>query len=429
MDKKWVNVAVIGTGRIYNDAHRSCYANEYSKNMVLIGLCDLRDDLAKKQLKWIKKKYKKDLKKAKKDSSESAERIKFGLDNLKIYSDYSKMLDQLEGTVDLIDNCTHGRGHIMYSIQAMNHGIHACAEKPPGVNWWDVKRAVEAEKKTGKYFQLNENECYNRPVQKAREVVQAGTIGKIDEVTINFGHGGPYVPYVIGETGLPHFIDPILSGGGCLQDLAPHGISKAFWPIYQPGAKVISCKTKILERRKNPRIMSGQKFESPVDDWAEAELVVYDPRTNSNYDMEITTSWCGGFPHPMSIEGEEGILTIGGIPKSKDQGAVIYPMDDNEDIKYIAANQDEWEPRRTHTREIQFFCQNILEGKPSDTNSVFALALQEILSIHYFSKLKNKNVTLEEMNEWGQEIANESKTPQDAIDKISIELVKAVDLK
>ncbi|MHA1717173.1 MAG: Gfo/Idh/MocA family protein [Promethearchaeota archaeon] len=444
MSKKWINIAVVGTGRIYEDAHRDAYINKASKNLMIIALCDMREDLVKKQFKWIKKKYEIRYKKAKKKGLEDQERFKFALDNLKTYTNYEKMLDDLEGTLDLVDNCTHGRGHIPLSVQAMEHGYHAMAEKPPGTNWWDVRRAVEAEKKTGKFFQLNENVCYERPTQKAREVIQEGHLGKIEEVSIAFGHGGPYIPYTFGKesyniggkiykfkTKLPHFIDPIMAGGGCLQDLAPHGISKAFFPIFvkYPESRVLTCETKVLKRRKNPRIMSGKPFESPVDDWAEAILELHDPRTNSNYTMIVTTSWCGApSAFPFSIEGEKGALTIVQNPNTKKYEPVIYPEDEDAEEKFFGINDDPWEPFKSHTREIQIFCDNILKGKPSNTPATYALALQEIISIQYFSKLMGKKVTIEDLDAFGENIAAKHENPQDAVDEISIKLTSAVDL-
>ncbi|MBD3188635.1 hypothetical protein GF325_17535 [Candidatus Bathyarchaeota archaeon] len=430
MSDKWINVAVVGTGKIYNDAHRDAYINKYSKNIALIGLCDRFKDLAKEQFKWMKKRYQRLLKRAKKkENTDDIERIKFALDHLKVWKEYSRMLDDLEGVLDLVDNCTHGAGHIPLSVEAMEHGYHAMSEKPPGLNWWDVKRAVEAEEKTGKYFQLNENVCYERPTQRCREVIMGGKIGKVGELTVAFGHGGPYIPYTIGETGLPHFIDPVLSGGGCLQDLAPHGISKAFWPV-GPGSRVMSCETTVLERRKNPRIMSEKPFESPVDDWAEAELILHDPRTNSEYTMNVVTSWCGSpSAFPFGIEGEKGTLSIAQNPDSKKYEPVLYPDDPDEDQVYFEVEDDPWEPFRGHIREIQIFADHILHDTPSSTPASYALALQECLSIQYFSKLQGKEVTVEEMDEWGKEIMDNHDDEQLAIETISLELVKAVDLK
>ncbi len=424
MAKDFISVAVVGTGKIFQDAHRKAYTNTASTNNVVIALCDIRGDLVQDQLKGLKKDYEKLLAKAKKkENTAQVERLKFGLDHLKSFTDFGKMLDAVEGTCDLVDNCTPGRTHVPLSVQAMEHGYHAMAEKPPGINWWDVKRLVDAEKKTGKCYQLNENVCYERPVQAMRRVIADGDLGAVLEIEVHFGHGGPYVPYHFSEAGLPHFIDPLWSGGGCLQDLAPHGISRAFWPV-GPGARVVSCTTKTLERRQSPRIMSGQPFDNKLDDYAEAALEMWDPRTKKPFSIKVTTSWCGSFAFPFGIDGEKGTMSIGQDPKTKAYSPVIFADDGD---KYFPVDKDSWDPFEGYAREVQIYCDNLLHGWPSNTPAEYALRLQECLSIQYFSKLVKKKATLDEMEGWGKGIAAKQTSYQDAVDEIAKALTGAVD--
>jgi len=426
MAKNWVNVGIVGCGHIYNDAHRNAYINSASKNNVVIALCDIREDLVKEQLEFLKKNYEKMKEKAqKKNDTVQVEKFTFALENLKSYTDYDKMLTEMKGKLDLIDNCTQGNLHIPFAIKALENGCHAMAEKPPGMNFWDVRRIVEAEKKTGKHFQLSEQVCYERPVQKMRQIIQEGKLGKITHLEVHFGHGGPYIPYVIGKTGLPHFIDPTLSGGGCLQDLAPHGISRAFWPV-GPGARVVSCETKKLERRKNPRVMTGKEFVSPVDDWAEAVVEFHDSRTNSNFTMNVETSWCGSFPNPCTIEGENGELSI-----KKHLIRLSYEpciTDKNGKDTFFGLDKDELDAHGQYNREIQIFCDKILKNQVSDTDGDYALRLEEIISMHYFSKLMKRKVTIEEMEKWAAEIDKKVGGGQKAVDEIALQFASTVDL-
>lgn len=420
MTKDWVNLAVVGTGRIYNDAHRHTFAHPATNHIAVVGLCDMREKLVKDQYKWLMKQYKGRLKQAqKKKDAPNIERIKYAMDNCKIYTSYDKMLDELEGKVDVLDNATHGRNHIPLSVQAMERKMHAMAEKPPGLNWMDVKRVVRAEEKTKKNFHLLEHVCYERAVQKMRQVIISGQVGTIQNCKVQFGHGGPYVPNVMGDTGLPHFIDPLLCGGGTLQDLGPHGIARVLWPL-GPGVKAISCQTRKIERRKNPRTMSGKNFESKVDDYAEALLECYDPRTKSNFKMDVTTSWCGGYTFPFDIETDKGNLNmLKGAP-------CLFDEDGNE--KIFKVEEDPWEPKEAHIREIQIFCKNIQQGKPSETGAEFALRLEETISLQYFAKLMKKKVTIEEMDAWGEQIVQAEKDEQKGIDAIVLKLLSVVDL-
>ncbi len=419
MAKTWANVAILGTGRIYNDGHRKTFVHPASTNNVVVAFCDVQENLAKDQMKWLKKGYEKQLKQAKKKGvAAEVERLTFGLSHLKVYTSIDKMLDELEGTLDVIDNCTPGRLHIPLSVQAMEHGVHAMAEKPPGLNWWDVKRAVAAEQKTKKSYHLMECVCYDRPLQKCRQLIQDGVLGKIKHAFVPYGHGGPYIPHFFTENKLPHFIDPLWCGGGTLQDLAPHGISKALWPI-GPETRVISCETKILERRQNPRKMSKKPFTSVVDDWAEADLELSDPRTNSNYTMHSVASWCGGVSRAFTIEGEKGTLEV-------EKGHPVLTAPDGKKTTF-PVDKDNWADDM-YMREIQIFCDNILHGKPSDTPAGYALHLQETMSIQYFAKLMKRRATREEMDAWGEQVTSSAKSEQEKVDAVTLSLLKGIDL-
>jgi hypothetical protein len=210
-----------------------------------------------------------------------------------------------------------------------------------------------------------------------------------------------------------------------LQDLAPHGISRAFWPV-GTGAKVVACTTKTLERRQSPRIMSGKPFDNKLDDYAEAELEMWDPRKKKPFIMNVTTSWCGSFAFPFSIEGEKGTMSIGQDPKRKAYSPVIFSDDGD---KYFPLDEDNWDPFEGYPREIQIYSDNLLHGKPSNTPAEYALRLQECLSIQYFSKLMKKKATIDEMEGWAAGIAAKHASYQDGIDEIAKALTGAVDQK
>ncbi len=222
---------------------------------------------------------------------------------------------------------------------------------------------------------------------------------------------------------MPHFIDPLLSGGGVNQDLAPHGISKAFWPV-GAGSRVVACENKVMERRRNPRDMSGKSFVCPVDYWVESELELFDPRTNSNYTMSVKTSWCGGFRNAFMIEGEKGKMTDG-IHFFRPAPLLI----DNNKKKTFPVDKDQWEPHNPYVREIEQFADCILHDKPTDAGAEYALRLEETLSIQYFSKLMKRKVTMDELDAWADEILANADDEQKAIDDIALQFTGAIDLK
>jgi predicted dehydrogenase len=418
MAKSFLHTAIVGIGKIYEDGHEIIY--KQGQCVAPIALVDWDEKRATAKMKDLKKK----IEKAAKKGEEWAE---VSMNQLKVYTDFDQMLKELEGTVELIDNCTHGEYHVPLSMKALEHDINVMCEKPPALNWFQLIPLVEAESKSKGKYQLNENVCYDKITQAARQAITSGQLGDIIKMEIQFGHGGPYWPYVVSKEGVPHFIDPLLSGGGCLQDLAPHGISKAFWPVGE-GAKVLRGSCDILERRDKNRKMSGKQVDCRVDDFAHGVFAAFDPRTNKEFIMDITTSWCGSFPLQYRIEGTKGIMEPGFNKEAKQYCPVIKQPNSKSEV-YVELPKDNFHKTLDKVRQTEIFVHNILNGNKSHTDSVYALRLEEIISMHYFSKMRGKEATVEEMNEWGKEMLSKNQNDyQKTVNAICLEFQKAITL-
>ena len=79
-------------------------------------------------------------------------------------------------------------------------------------------------------------------------------------------------------------------------------------------------------------------------------------------------------------------------------------IDEKDKETFFPLDKDQWEPHNQYVREIQIFADKLLHDRPSDTPAEYALRLEEILSIQYFSKLMKRQVTMEEMDAWADEI-------------------------
>ncbi len=141
--------------------------------------------LAQAQFAWLKGEYEKRLIiLQKKKDSKNIERVKYALENMKVYTSFDKMLDETEGNLDLIDNCTHGRAHVQLAIQAMDQGVNAMAEKPPALNFMDARWLVKMEEKSGKRFQLSEQMRFEPVEQKMRKLIATGILGSIKHLQV-----------------------------------------------------------------------------------------------------------------------------------------------------------------------------------------------------------------------------------------------------
>ncbi|MHA1821164.1 MAG: Gfo/Idh/MocA family protein [Promethearchaeota archaeon] len=417
LEKDWINTAIVGIGRIYFDGHEKIYLT--TKEFAPIALVDWDTNRAETAKAHI-------LNSLKKDKSPRAEFIR---NNIKVFKTFNDMLSELKGVIEFVDNCTHNKEHVPVSIKALENNIHVQTEKPPARNWAETEKLLEVAQNSKAFYQLAEHVCFEKPIIAMRKAILLGQIGDIEYVEINFGHNGPYWPFVVNnETKLPHFIDPDLGGGGCVQDLGPHGISQGLWPLGD-WVEIKSCKTLILERRRSDRKMSGKLVDSPVDDYAVAEFKGINNKTGKEFKMKVTTSWCGQPPgEKVKIVGEKGTMVLGHSRIIKKKVPII--IDKNGKKKYVKLPKDKYHPWNSKIRETQMFANSIRLKKPSLVGPEYALRLQEVLSLHYFSKLMQREVTLEEMREWGHKIMEENGGDwKKAADVITAKFASAVDIK
>lgn len=114
--------------------------------------------------------------------------------------------------------------HAPQTIQALRAGKHVICEKPMAMNEVEARSMVQAANESGKLFGVAYyRRCYPK-VQRAKELLQEGVIGKpvVAEVTNHMWFDG---------TGSRSWLfDPAKAGGGPLFDIASHRIDVLnFW--------------------------------------------------------------------------------------------------------------------------------------------------------------------------------------------------------
>jgi 1,5-anhydro-D-fructose reductase (1,5-anhydro-D-mannitol-forming) len=108
--------------------------------------------------------------------------------------------------------------HGPQTIQALQAGKHVICEKPMAMNEAEAREMVEAGKKSGKLFGVAYyRRCYPK-IQRARELIEAGVIGRpvFAELTNHM--------WFDGSGGRQWLFDPTKAGGGPLFDIASHRI-------------------------------------------------------------------------------------------------------------------------------------------------------------------------------------------------------------
>jgi predicted dehydrogenase len=97
---------------------------------------------------------------------------------------------------------------------AASHGKGVACTKPLGRNADEAAAMLAAVTDAGVYNAYLENVVFNVETIRMREMIDAGSIGRVTTFRAREGHSGPHAA---------HFWDAELAGGGALLDMASHG--------------------------------------------------------------------------------------------------------------------------------------------------------------------------------------------------------------
>ena len=155
-----LKIAVIGCGSIAQNRHLLEYqANE---NVEIKAVCDIVEERARK----IGQLY-----------------------GATLYTDYEVLLKEEE--IDAVSVCLPNYLHAPVSIAALNAGAHVLCEKPMATSKEEAEEMIQAAEKNGKKLMIAHNQRFVPSHVKAKELIEAGAIGKVYSFRTAFGHGGP----------------------------------------------------------------------------------------------------------------------------------------------------------------------------------------------------------------------------------------------
>ncbi len=118
--------------------------------------------------------------------------------------------------------------HALQTIQSLRAGKHVLCEKPMAMNEAEARTMLQAAEESGKTFGVAYyRRCYPK-VQRAKQLLAAGAIGKpvLAELT---SHG-----WFDGQGSRSWLVDPAKAGGGPLFDIASHRIDVLNFLFGQP---------------------------------------------------------------------------------------------------------------------------------------------------------------------------------------------------
>jgi predicted dehydrogenase len=94
-----------------------------------------------------------------------------------MYANLDEMLR--DGRLDAVDLCVPHHLHASLAVKALETGRHVLVEKPIATTVADAERMVEAAAKRNLTLCISENYPFLEPFRRARQLIQAGEIGRL----------------------------------------------------------------------------------------------------------------------------------------------------------------------------------------------------------------------------------------------------------
>jgi predicted dehydrogenase len=259
-------------------------------------------------------------------------------------------LEQLLGRpdIDAVSICVANAQHAAYACQALAAGKHVLCEKPMAMDSQEAAQMVKAAQAAGRNLFIGQNQRLAPAHRQAKELLDAGALGRIIRVTSTFAHAGPETWSVDGAGSW--FFDPKRAGSGALADL---GIHKLDLVRHLLGCKYKTAWAQLCTLDK--RDAQGQPIG--VDDNACCVLT-----TDGGALCTISASWTnyGQEDNSTLLEGEAGRLHIYHHPE---HALVLERRDGSTQVWDAPALQTNG--NQTHSGVIDCFVEDLLCGRPA----------------------------------------------------------------
>jgi myo-inositol 2-dehydrogenase / D-chiro-inositol 1-dehydrogenase len=151
---------------------------------------------------------------------------KYGM--LRVHADHTALLADPE--VDVICVGLPNDRHHRVVLDAAAAGKHVICEKPLATSLARGREMVAACRNAGVMLAIAEQLCFAPKLVRARDLVQAGELGRVFRVFQRHQHGGPHSRW---------FFERSAAGGGVLMDMGCHSIEVARWVLGRPPARAV----------------------------------------------------------------------------------------------------------------------------------------------------------------------------------------------
>ncbi len=221
-------------------------------------------------------------------------RVHVGDSAVKIYADYQKML--ADCSPDIVTIATESGKHKIIAIDCLNAGCHIICEKPIALSTADADAMNIAAQKNGKKLAICFQNRFNPPVEKLRQVLEAGHFGRLlhGSIQIRWNRSESYykeAPWR-GTWGMD---------GGTLMNQCIHGIDLLQW-VFGDAVRVQA------QIRRFLRDIQAEDFGAALIEFKNGAVGIIEGSADV-YPANINET--------LSVFGERGSAVIGGLAVNK----------------------------------------------------------------------------------------------------------------
>jgi predicted dehydrogenase/phage shock protein A len=370
-----VRIAAIGTGNIFRGAHLPAYPDIAQAQ--LVAFCDPDRQAQQAVVKRYNELMDAKLKQAKeRGDQETAERVERDRAAIQICEDIREVIDTIKP--DLVDICTQPMLHAPLSIQALEAGLHVMCEKPISRSWLESQRLIETVRRTGKFYQHNENWLWDPDWYTAKKLVDSGAIGEPILMFLATAHGGP--------EGAGRFWNSDYGGGGALLDNGIHAIGASWYvsgldkrPTYVKAAQPFG-----MSIRMPNRILDGRFQKVRVDDDAHILIRFENPETLAWTTAHVEGSWSHRDSPDTVVIGTTGKILF--VSEENRRYAVVMDAYDRE-ARRIEVSGPTWQHwPSSFYGEILNMVESVRNNVPSISDANFGAECSAIVGASYLSE-------------------------------------------
>jgi predicted dehydrogenase len=288
----------------------------------------------------------------------------------RVYTDHRALLDDRDVEAVCVGLPNHLHAPVV--LDAALAGKHVICEKPIATNLEEAEHMVAACRDAKVMLAVAVELCFVPKFVRAKELVEAGALGRVYQVHQREQHAGPHSPW---------FYTREEAGGGILMDMGCHSIEVSRWLLGRPAVRAVYA------------LMSNQIHPaSPLEDHA---TLLVEMEGGATALLEPSWALKGGMESHLNILGTEGVLYADllrgtGMRMFSERGVADAPL---ETIHWSTPDAD-WLWGNGYPQEMEHFLRCARSGERPRVSGEDGLVQMEVSYAAYHSAATRTRVEL-----------------------------------